>query len=208
MIRIAVHSFMRKTLLFAGVIMLGFSSCQSGEEQIKEIDWLLGTWEGLDDNELLFVEVWEKGIGDSYTGKGATITPDGDTLFKETLKIELVEGVPYYVATVPENPGPVLFKLVEGDETHCVFENLDHDFPQRISYTLETKSTMSVKLEGIEEGVPRSESLNFEKNTGVSLLPGVNSDSLIWELLSDTGTADSTGDTISSVPNQVQVEQK
>ena len=164
---------MRKFLYPVLFFVTALASC-SDSGKIEQLKWLLGTWEGVDDNELTFVEVWEQGTGNSMNGKGATITPDGDTLFRETLKIELVEGTPYYVATVPENPGPVLFKMVEGDETHCIFENLEHDFPQRISYTMETKSTMSVKLEGIENGLPRMETLNFEKNTGISLLPGKN----------------------------------
>lgn len=162
-----------------------FSSCTSGEEKINALSWLNGTWEGIDDNGLLFVENWKKGSGNWMDGKGATLTPDGDTLFKETLKIELVEGTPYYVATVPQNPGPVLFRLVESDASHCVFENLDHDFPQRIEYILETKSTLFVRLEGVEKGVPKTESLSFEKNTGVSLLPRANSDSVIWQMLSN-----------------------
>ncbi|HTF06534.1 MAG TPA: DUF6265 family protein [Bacteroidia bacterium] len=162
---------MQKNFILHFLIVTLLASC-SDSTKIEELKWLQGTWEGMDNNGLVFVEVWEKGTGNSLNGKGATITPDGDTVFKETLKIELVEGTPYYVATVPENPGPVLFKMVEADETHCIFENLAHDFPQRISYTLETKSTMSVKLEGVEAGIPKIESLNFEKNTGVSLLPG------------------------------------
>lgn len=180
-----------------------FSACTSGEEKINQLDWMIGTWEGIDDNELMFVEVWSKGSGTWMDGKGATITPDGDTLFKEILKIELVEGTPYYVATVPENPGPVLFRLVESDEAHCVFENTDHDFPQRIEYTLQTKSTMSVKLEGIESGVPKTESLSFEKNTGISLLPGMKSDSIIWEMLGDSiSGSDSVND---SVPVEITI---
>lgn len=178
---------MKRIFLFSA-LLVSFASCVDSAK-IENLEWMLGTWEGLDDNELMFVEVWERGTGNSFVGKGATITPDGDTLFKETLKIELVEGTPYYVATVPQNPGPVLFKLVEGDKTHAIFENLDHDFPQRIAYTLETKSTMSVKLEGIENGLPRIESLSFEKNTGISLLPGKrDSGGLQWEIEIDSST--------------------
>lgn len=188
---------MKKILGLLFTVGIFMASCTSGEEKINQISWLIGTWEGIDDNELLFVEVWTKGEGTWMNGKGATITPDGDTLFKETLKIELVEGTPYYVATVPENPGPVLFKLVESSETHCVFENLDHDFPQRIEYKLETNSTLFVKLEGVENGTPKTESLSFEKNTGVSLIPGVNSDSIMWEIImGDSMAADSTGDSV------------
>ncbi len=186
---------MKKVLVFLFAVGVFATSCTSGEEKINEISWLLGTWEGIDDNELMFVEVWTKGEGTWMNGKGATITPDGDTLFKEVLKIELVEGTPYYVATVPENPGPVLFKLVESDASHVVFENLDHDFPQRIEYTLQTNSTLFVRLDGVENGAPKTESLSFEKNTGVSLLPGVNSDSILWNIImNDSVNADSIGD--------------
>lgn len=188
---------MKQVVFFLSVVTILFSSCTSGEEKINELSWLLGTWEGIDDNELMFVEVWTKGEGTWMNGKGATITPDGDTLFKEVLKIELVEGTPYYVATVPENPGPVLFRLVESDASHAVFENLDHDFPQRIEYTLQTNSTLFVKLDGIENGVPKSESLSFEKNTGVSLIPGVNSDSIMWDIImNDSIATDSTADSV------------
>jgi|GEM_PF-604723 hypothetical protein len=197
MIRKFSDQIMKKLLALFLLFSIVLVSCTSGEEKIKEISWIVGTWEGIDDNELIFVEVWTKGDGNWMNGKGATLTPDGDTLFKETLKIELVEGTPYYVATVPENPGPVLFKMVEGDATHCVFENPDHDFPQRIEYSLQTNSTLLVKLEGIENGTPKTEALSFEKNTGVSLLPGVNSDSIIWDLImQDSVAADSLNDSI------------
>jgi hypothetical protein len=188
---------MKKLISIVSCVALVLVSCTSGEEKINQLSWLLGTWEGIDDNELMFVEVWTKGEGTWMNGKGATITPDGDTLFKETLKIELVEGTPYYVATVPENPGPVLFRLVESSESHAVFENLDHDFPQRIEYTLQTNSTLFVRLDGIESGKPKSESLSFEKNTGVSLIPGVNSDSLMWDIImNDSVVSDSTPDSV------------
>jgi hypothetical protein len=189
------HAFVSLTV----VLTFLASSCTSGDEKINELSWLLGTWEGIDDNELMFVEVWTKGEGTWMNGKGATITPDGDTLFKEVLKIELVEGTPYYVATVPENPGPVLFKLVESNKSHCVFENLDHDFPQRIEYTLQTNSTLLVRLDGVENGTPKTESLSFEKNTGISLMPGINSDSILWEIIMNDSTATDSTSTSDSV---------
>lgn len=199
---------MRKTFLNIFVLMGIFMVSCSESEKIKELEWMLGTWEGMDDNELMFVEVWERGTGNSMIGKGATITPMGDTLFKETLKIELVEGTPYYVATVPENPGPVLFKMVEGDETHAVFENLDHDFPQRIAYTLETKSTISVKLEGIENGLPRMETLNFEKNTGISLLPGKRDSGVGFEIIIDTAAVNRALDSMADTARpKIQLQQ-
>ncbi len=144
------------------LLLLFFAACDK-PGTIEDISWILGQWEGVDDNSAIFHERWTKENATTYSGMGCMLTPEGDTIFKETLKINLVEGVPYYVATVPGNPGPVLFRMVKGDATNAVFENKDHDFPQRIAYTLETKNTMSVRLEGIEKGTPKIERLRFER---------------------------------------------
>jgi hypothetical protein len=132
---------------------------------IEDINWLIGHWQGLDANGLVFHEHWERAEKNAFVGSGATLKPDGDTLWKETLKIEVIEGVLFYVATVPGNKAPVHFKMVKGDSHNAVFENKEHDFPQRISYILETNNTVRVKLEGLEDGRPKQETLNFERVT-------------------------------------------
>lgn len=53
----------------------------------------------------------------------------------EFLRIETgSEGEAVYVAA-PGGGTPSRFKLVRSDGTSAIFENSDHDFPQRISYT-------------------------------------------------------------------------
>ena len=130
---------------------------------MTDVKWLIGQWKGTDVNDLVFSEIWEYEDALSYSGAGYTMTPNGDTIFRETLKIELVEGVPYYVATIPKSKGPVLFKMIQGDEKNAIFENKEHDFPRRISYMLETNNRCKVKLEGIEKGIPKIETLIYER---------------------------------------------
>ncbi len=153
---------MKRLPFFLALVCIVFTSCDK-PGTIEDISWILGQWKGVDDNTAIFQERWMKESATTYTGFGCSLTPEGDTLFKESLKINLVEGVPYYVATIPENPGPVLFRMVKGDAATAIFENKEHDFPQRIAYTLETKNTMSVKLEGVENGRPKIEMLQFER---------------------------------------------
>lgn len=148
---------------------LGIISCeQTGS--VEDISWMIGHWQGIDVNDLSFHENWERSGKSSFAGTGCTISPDGDTLWKESLKVELVEGVPYYVASTPGNKGAVLFRMIKGNEKQAVFENKEHDFPQRISYTLETKNTVKVKLEGLEHGQPKIQHLQFERVLNDSLL--------------------------------------
>ena len=176
---------MKRILLIfpIALIAIQFSSCGNATSDIEDINWLIGKWHGVDVNELVFNESWEREGKNSFTGFGCIITPDGDTVFKETLKINLVEGNLYYVATVPENKGPVLFKMVSGGKQNAVFENREHDFPQRISYLLENNNHMSVKLEGVEKGIPKTEKLQFERVTGLPLIRCIKTDSMIVDSL-------------------------
>ncbi|HLG02891.1 MAG TPA: DUF6265 family protein [Bacteroidia bacterium] len=160
---------MKNTFSISFFLALFFCSC--GSPAIKDIEWIVGHWQGLDENDLTFHEVWERSGKNEYAGSGATLSPEGDTLWKETLKIGLVEGTPYYIATLPENKGPVLFKMIKGDARNAIFENREHDFPQRISYVLETDSTINVRLEGIEKGQPRIETLNFVRVKADNIRP-------------------------------------
>jgi hypothetical protein len=149
----------------AAVVLAGCSSLS-----IKDCGWLIGKWRGQDVNDLVFLESWENGEGGSYNGNSVTISPEGDTLWKESLKIEVVEGTPYYVTNDPKTKTPVLFKMIESDPKKVVFENKDRKFPRRVSYQLETNTTMKVKLEGIENGVPKVETLLFEREKNESQL--------------------------------------
>jgi hypothetical protein len=166
-----------KRLFFLPIIFIAmqFSSCEN-TGSIENINWMIGQWQGTDVNDLVFHEVWEMDGKNSLTGSSCTVTPEGDTIYRETLKINLVEGNPYFVSTVPNTKGPVLFKMVQGDEQKAVFENSEHDFPQSISYTLENKNHMNVKLEGIEKGQPKVEQLEFERvlQTPINNIPGNN----------------------------------
>jgi hypothetical protein len=67
-------------------------------------------------------------------------------LFVEKLRIVVRDGNLHYVADVPENKMPVYFPFVELKKNSFVCENPDHDFPKRISYSLEgttLKATIS-----------------------------------------------------------------
>jgi hypothetical protein len=51
----------------------------------------------------------------------------------------------------------VAFKLKELGERRVVFENLQHDFPQRIRYWLDAAGAMHARIEGLQAGQTVSE---------------------------------------------------
>lgn len=158
------------TALFL-LVLFSFSSCNDSGN-INDINWIIGEWKGTDVNDLVFHEVWENDGKNSYTGLGATVTPDGDTILRETLKINVVEGTLYYIATIPKQKGPVFFRMIKGDAHAAVFTNLEHDFPQSISYTLQNNNKIEVKLEGLVKGNPKTEHLIYERVLPTALPPG------------------------------------
>lgn len=123
---------------------------------------LLGKWEDRS-QEVHFVEEWSE-AEDGLVGKGYVIAA-GDTVFIEYLQLREVNGVLTYFAQVSDKgKGQVVpFGLKENKDSTMVFENPQHDFPQRIIYSLENDSMMRVYIEGMENGVFRKRILSYLK---------------------------------------------
>jgi len=135
---------------------------EPGAAGVAQFDWLIGDWRGAHEGTGQFFESWHR-EGDGLAGAGYQIV-DGDTTFGEALRIEARDGDLYYVATVTHNKGDVAFKLVDGGAGHAIFENPDHDFPQRIAYELRDDGTLYVRASLIDEAAGRVLQFYFSKN--------------------------------------------
>ena len=60
----------------------------------------------------------------------------------------------FYIPTVKNqnNGEPVSFKLVSGKNGEFVFENKQHDFPQRIIYRNPNPDSLYARIEGYQQG--------------------------------------------------------
>ena len=114
--------------VFAAVI-----ACPAAAAELASLDWLLGSWQrtGLPADRS-GVEQWRR-QGDAFEGEGRSYR-DGALRFQERLRIVAEGAQLYYVADVAGNPAPVRFRLVAQGGQSAVFENPQHDFPQRIAY--------------------------------------------------------------------------
>jgi hypothetical protein len=139
-------------------------SCAPTEQKPKldDLNWLLGTWE-TQGEERKVVENWTKESDTAMKGTGVFLS-HGDTTYMEKLSIEMRDGDIFYVADVPQNPEPVPFKLTSYKDSEAIFENPEHDFPQRITYTLQPNGSLHARAEGTEkDGKYRSEEFRFNK---------------------------------------------
>ena len=94
------------------------------------MNWVLGKWQV---NESDSFEEWDRVDDNLYRGKGYEIRKN-DTLVTETITIVQKGKEIFYIPSVTDqNEGkPVSFKLVSKKAGELIFENKDHDFPQRI----------------------------------------------------------------------------
>ncbi len=123
-------------LIFFIIILKFTLMAQSNQEEMKKLLWIVDSWRSVKDEEVS-AEKWIK-INDSLFEGESTTTVKNEVVFREKLKIENTPGGIFYTADVPHNPGPVRFKLITVNDTMAVFENPEHDFPQKITYINET----------------------------------------------------------------------
>ena len=105
------------------------SPCLHPTEEAGFIDRLNGCWEHLDGATR---EYWQDtGLGVTF---GYSVTVRDDRLvFFEDLRIETgIDGMVYIAS--PGGAPPVRFTSTRVTRHEAVFENAEHDFPQRIAY--------------------------------------------------------------------------
>jgi hypothetical protein len=120
-----------------------FAQSVTGKD-FDKLSWLEGSWSRTNAKPgRTASESWTKGKGKEWIGIGASLKGT-DTSFVEKLKIVIKDNSIFYVADVAENKGPVYFKMIEVSNDGFVCENLQHDFPKRISYKKEGNSLKAV----------------------------------------------------------------
>jgi hypothetical protein len=156
---------MYKKIIFL-LAFLAFISCKKTDsdesdknekDKIRTAHWLLGQWEAQSEGGSL-TETWKKINDSTYNGQSYFIKGK-DTIHIETVLLQQVEDQLSYTTTIKgENDDqPVPFILTDRDETQLVFENLKHDYPQKISYTQISKDSLLTEISGIQSGKPSSE---------------------------------------------------
>ncbi|HEX9798558.1 MAG TPA: DUF6265 family protein [Thermoanaerobaculia bacterium] len=124
---------------------------------IERLAWLSGCWQSLG-GEPGSGEQWTPPAGDTLLGTSRTVR-GGRTVAYEFLRIRrLDDGRLAYVA-LPSGQRETTFPLLAAGERSAVFENLDHDFPQRVLYTLEEGGALRARIEGTDQG--RSRAVDF-----------------------------------------------
>ena len=115
---------------------------------LEDLLWLAGYWAASAGGTTM-EEVWTEPAGGVMLGLHRDVTA-GRPAFFEYLRIEQRESAVVYIAS-PRGTGAAEFTLVSGGPAEVVFENLEHDFPQRIIYRRQG-NRLTARIEGEVSG--------------------------------------------------------
>jgi hypothetical protein len=120
---------------------------------LAELSWMTGSWAG-SDTDPQFDEHWTHASGGTMLGVNRTVVQNR-TVFFEYLRIEKTSaGIVYQASPKGRNP-PTPFRLVQSEPRRAVFENPEHDFPQKIIYWRDN-DVLHARIEGQENGKQKS----------------------------------------------------
>ena len=123
------------------------------KSKIDDLKWFLGRWMQTEGPDLVSYEEWKRVSPSLYQGLAWTIY-HSDTVHVETIDLSLEGQDLYYIPTVEENEGPVRFKMSVMSADSVLFENPEHDFPQKITYIARGDSMILAKISGAKNGKP------------------------------------------------------
>ena len=151
------------TLVLLLILGFGFNSVAQNKP-LKTLAFVIGQWE-MKTSKGKIIELWTKNSDNRLSGKSYRINAKGDSLLTETLVIKNIGKDIFYCSTVTgQNAGgEVCFKLISQDNNTYVFENKEHDFPQRIIYQNQGKNDLLAWIEGEFNGKTKKSTFKYNR---------------------------------------------
>ena len=146
----------RLSLFLITILLIGqnlFAQNNSyGLTDFRTLDAILGTWK-METRRGPMFEQWTRANNEKFQGKSFRLN-NQDTLILERVELSLTGGsIIYRPIVTGQNDGKAVeFKLISNTGDRFVFENKEHDFPQRVIYHFKSKDTLNARIEGTKDG--------------------------------------------------------
>ncbi|AYL93917.1 DUF6265 family protein [Mucilaginibacter celer] len=147
-----VRNYIKPAFVFLACLLSTTISYAQTKQPIAQAQWLIGNWKN-QSAKTLDIESWKKLNDSTYQGRSYSLAGT-DTVSSEHIRIEQHAGKLYYIPTVKnQNDGKaVTFTLTSSTGKQLVFENPEHDFPQKITYTQINKDSFVAEISGNRKG--------------------------------------------------------
>lgn len=133
-----------------GGALLAAAAAGAAPDPVAKLGWLQGCW-AAPGAEAGSVEQWSSAAGGTMFGISRTVK-NGKTVEFEFVQIRETEPGKLAYMAQPSGQRPASFPLLRLSESEVVFENLAHDFPQRIIYRRDGERALHARIEGMSNG--------------------------------------------------------
>lgn len=116
---------------------------------LQDMSWISGCWQGRQ-GQAVVEEIWSKPAGGSMLGLGRTVRGNRTISF-EFMQLREDQGSLIFLPQ-PQGGPRVSFPLKDYFSGKATFENVKHDFPQRVIYERKGKALMWASIEGTQSG--------------------------------------------------------
>jgi hypothetical protein len=127
---------------------------------VARVAWLQGCWESVNGQRVV-EEQWSAPRGTNMLGMGRTL--DGDRLVEYELIVLREEGSTLAYEAHPSGQPSAVFVARTIGASSVVFENLEHDFPQRVGYQRDTADELLAWIEGERGGQVRRVEFHYHR---------------------------------------------
>jgi hypothetical protein len=134
----------------AMLLALAAGALHAQEADLARLGWLAGCWKSAA-GEAGSEEQWMPAAGGTMMGMGRTVK-QGKAVSHEFMQIRAGEGGALAFVAHPSGQKSAAFPLLRMSADEVVFENAQHDFPQRVAYRREGDSKLAARIEGMRNG--------------------------------------------------------
>lgn len=152
---------MRKYVCMLLALSVTVLSAFASEHSVSRLQWMSGCW-AAEQREAGSEEHWMSPAGGSMLGMARTI--DGSrTVAFEFMRIAEEDGGRLVFIASPSGQQTASFAMVSLTDDGVVFENPEHDFPQRVIYRRLAGNGLLGRIEGTVDGELRSVDFPMKK---------------------------------------------
>lgn len=163
------------------IFLLSISACDSGNDngrasrsennvkshagtKLQQLSWLKGSWI-MQRGKAAITEVWMNTADTIMLGSSSVVNDQGDTMMTEKIILLEQNDTLWYIPTVGnQNDGrAVRFGELSFSDTMVSFQNLQHDYPQRIIYRKISDTEIEARIEGMDQGKSASDVFHYKK---------------------------------------------
>jgi hypothetical protein len=129
-------------------------------ERLARLEWMAGCWEGISGPRVV-QEHWTRPRAGLMLGGSRTVQGDSLVEFEQVRLLE--RGGRLVYAAAPSGQAPAEFESVAVSDSSATFENLAHDFPQRIIYRRMGRDSLLARVEATRGGQLRGRDFPYRR---------------------------------------------